>query len=63
MSVASSLALSINALPGWSICFAKEPAPASDPNQQDMDKTVVLGPPGNKAPRRQAGKNAFFLYC
>jgi len=50
MSVASSHAISINALPGWSILFAKEPATAGDPNQSDMDKTVVLGPPGKKGP-------------
>jgi hypothetical protein len=50
MSVASSPAISINALPGWGIFFAKEPAPAGDPNQPDMDKTVVLGPPGKKGP-------------
>ncbi len=30
--------------------FAKEPTPAAEPNQQDMDKTVVLGPPGKKGP-------------
>lgn len=56
MSVASSLALPINALPGWNIFFAKEPAAASDPNQQDMDKTVVLGPPGKKGPPPPSGK-------
>jgi len=56
MSVASSLAFPINALPGWSIFFAKEPASASDPNQQDMDKTVVLGPPGKKGPTPPSGK-------
>jgi len=50
MSVASSSAISINALPGWSILFAKEPAPNDEPNQPDMDKTVVLGPPGKKGP-------------
>lgn len=50
MSVASSVALSVNALPGWNIFFAKEPTPAADPNQSDMDKTVVLGPPGKKGP-------------
>jgi hypothetical protein len=50
MSVASSLALSIDALQGWSVLFAKEPAPAADPSQPDMDKTVVLGPPGKKGP-------------
>jgi hypothetical protein len=50
MSVACSPAVSINALPGWNIFFAKEPAPAGDPGQPDMDKTVVLGPPGKKGP-------------
>lgn len=50
MSVAPSFALSVNSLQGWNIFFAKEPAPAADPNQQDMDKTVVLGPPGKKGP-------------
>ena len=56
MSVASSHALSIDALPGWNLLFAKEPAAASDPNQQDMDKTVVLGPPGKKGPTPPSGK-------
>lgn len=50
MSVASSVALSVNAPPGLNIFFAKEPTPAADPNQQDMDKTVVLGPPVKKGP-------------
>lgn len=50
MSVASSVALSVDALPGLSIFFAKEPTPAADPNQSEMDKTVVLGPPGKKGP-------------
>jgi hypothetical protein len=50
MSVASSVALSVNALPGLNIFFAKEPTPAADPSQPDMDKTVVLGPPGKKGP-------------
>jgi hypothetical protein len=50
MSVASSLAVSVNGLPEWSLLFAKEPAPAADPAQPDMDKTVVLGPPGKKGP-------------
>lgn len=50
MSVASSVAFSVNAPPGLNIFFAKEPTPAADPNQQDMDKTVVLGPPVKKGP-------------
>jgi hypothetical protein len=50
MSVAPSVALSVNALPGLNIFFAKEPTPGADSNQQDMDKTVVLGPPGKKGP-------------
>jgi hypothetical protein len=50
MSVASSVALSVTALPKLSIFFAKEPAPAGDSAQADMDKTVVLGPPGKKGP-------------
>ena len=50
MSVASSAALSVPPLPWGNIFFAKEPAPAGDPNQPDMDKTVVLGPPGKKGP-------------
>jgi hypothetical protein len=49
MSVASTGALSVNTLFGLNIFFAKEPAPAGDP-QTDMDKTVVLGPPGKKGP-------------
>ena len=48
MSVASSVALSENALPWLNLFFAKEPA--GDPAQADMDKTVVLGPPGKKGP-------------
>lgn len=50
MSVTSSVALSVNALPGLNIFFAKEPAPAGDPAQTDMDKTVILGAPGKKGP-------------
>lgn len=50
MSVASSCALSVNALPGLNIFFAKEPAPAGDPAQTDMDKTVILGAPRKKGP-------------
>ena len=50
MSLASCPAVSINALPGWSIFFAKEPTPSADPSQPDMDKTVVLGPPGKRGP-------------
>ncbi len=50
MSLASSPALSVSELHGWSILFAREPAPSADPNQPDMDKTVVLGPPGKKGP-------------
>lgn len=50
MSLASCPAVSIDAFPGWSIFFAKEPAPAADSNQPDMDKTVVLGPPGKRGP-------------
>jgi outer membrane biosynthesis protein TonB len=50
MSVASSVTLSMNALPGMSLFFAKEPSSAGDPTQADMDKTVVLGPPGKKGP-------------
>jgi hypothetical protein len=50
MSVASNFALSVNALPELSIFFAKEPTPAADPNQSDMEKTVVLGPSGKKGP-------------
>lgn len=50
MSVASSSAYPVNILPGWNLFFAKEPAPAGDPAQTEMDKTVVLGPPGKKGP-------------
>lgn len=50
MSVASSCALSVNALPGLNIFFAKEPALAGDPAQTDMDKTVILGAPRKKGP-------------
>lgn len=50
MSVAAGLALSVNALSGWSLLFAKEPASTGDAGQADMDKTVALGPPGKKGP-------------
>ncbi len=50
MSVASSFPFPANALPEWNLFFAKEPAPAGDPAQTEMDKTVVLGPPGKKGP-------------
>ena len=50
MSLASSPAVSIIELPSWSLFFAKEPAAGGDPTQPDMDKTVVLGPPGKKGP-------------
>ena len=50
MSVASSSAYPVNTLPDWNLFFAKEPAPAGDPAQTEMDKTVVLGPPGKKGP-------------
>ncbi len=57
MGVASGIALSANALPGWSVLFAKEPAPAGDAGQfPDMDKTVVLGPPGKKGPAPPSNK-------
>lgn len=56
MSLASSPAVSINELHGWSILFAREPAPSADPNQPDMDKTVVLGPPGKKGPNPPSTK-------
>lgn len=56
MSLAFSPAVSINELHGWSILFAKEPAPSADPNQPDMDKTVVLGPPGKKGPNPPSTK-------
>jgi len=56
MSLASSPAVSFNELPEWSLFFAKEPAPSADPNQSDMDKTVVLGPPGKKGPNPPSPK-------
>lgn len=56
MGVASGIALSVNTLPGWSVFFAKEPAPAGDAGQTpDMDKTVVLGPP-KKGPKPPSNK-------
>jgi hypothetical protein len=57
MGVASGITLSVNTLPGWRIFFAKEPAPAGDAGQApDMDKTVVLGPPGKKGPTPPSSK-------
>ncbi len=57
MGVAAGIALSVHALPGWSVFFAKEPAPAGDAGQTpDMDKTVVLGPPGKKGPTPPSNK-------
>lgn len=65
MSLAFSPAVSINELHGWSILFAKEPAPSGDPNQPDMDKTVVLGPPGKKGPNPPSTKERilFLVLC
>jgi hypothetical protein len=42
----SSLSLSAVSLPEWSLVFAKEPAPGESTQSINMDKTVVLGPPG-----------------
>lgn len=43
----SSLSLSAVNLPEWNLVFAKEPTPSGDSTQSlNMDKTVVLGPPG-----------------
>jgi hypothetical protein len=51
MSLASCPAISITELTGWGLFFAKEPAAGgSDSTPSDMDKTVVLGPPGKKGP-------------
>lgn len=56
MSVAPSVAFPGNTLPEWTRLFAKEPTPAADPIQPDMDKTVVLGPPGKQGPTPPTGK-------
>lgn len=56
MSVAPSVAFPGHALPEWTRLFAKEPTVAADPIQQDMDKTVVLGPPGKQGPTPPTGK-------
>ena len=54
----SSMSLSAVSLPEWSLVFAKEPTSSGESTQSiNMDKTVVLGPPGKSdGPKPPSGR-------